>query len=157
LKFLVEEVKPFIDSAYATYPDRNNTFVAGSSMGGLISLYAMCEYPTIFGGAACLSTHSPLIMKEKISDDIDRDVASKFRNYLAENLPDAQTHRLYMDYGNQTLDAFYPPFQTKIDAVLRAKGYSAKNWETLYFPGADHSERAWANRLSTPILFLLKK
>ena len=59
LKFLVEELKPFIDKNYSTKTDASNTFVAGSSMGGLISLYALCEYPTIFGGAACLSTHWP--------------------------------------------------------------------------------------------------
>ena len=50
LKFLVEELKPFIDSKYRTLPDRQNTFVMGSSMGGLVSLYAISEYPQVFGG-----------------------------------------------------------------------------------------------------------
>jgi len=53
----VEELKPFIDKTFPSLPDRSNTFVAGSSMGGLISLYAICEYPKVFGGAACLSAH----------------------------------------------------------------------------------------------------
>ncbi len=57
LRFLVEELKPFIDAHYSTRPDQPNTFVMGSSMGGLISLYAICEYPQIFGGAGCVSTH----------------------------------------------------------------------------------------------------
>jgi predicted alpha/beta superfamily hydrolase len=52
LRFLVTELKPFIDSTYATKPDRENTFIMGSSMGGLISLYAVSEYPEVFGGAA---------------------------------------------------------------------------------------------------------
>ncbi|MBU3714892.1 MAG: alpha/beta hydrolase, partial [Ferruginibacter sp.] len=50
LKFIVKELKPFIDSNYSTHPDRKNTFISGSSMGGLISIYAICEYPEIFGG-----------------------------------------------------------------------------------------------------------
>ena len=57
LKFLVKELKPLIDKKYSTFQDRSHTFIAGSSMGGLISMYAICEYPQIFGGAACLSTH----------------------------------------------------------------------------------------------------
>ncbi|MEM9528608.1 MAG: alpha/beta hydrolase-fold protein, partial [Bacteroidota bacterium] len=54
LKFIVEELKPFIDKKYATLPDVQNTFIAGSSMGGLISMYALCEYPEVFFGAGCL-------------------------------------------------------------------------------------------------------
>ena len=45
LAFLVHELKPFIDATYRTLPDRDDTFIMGSSMGGLISLYAACEYP----------------------------------------------------------------------------------------------------------------
>ncbi|HZX29035.1 MAG TPA: alpha/beta hydrolase-fold protein, partial [Telluria sp.] len=57
LRFLVQELKPAIDRRYATWPDRAHTFLMGSSMGGLISLYGLVEYPDVFGGAACLSTH----------------------------------------------------------------------------------------------------
>src|SRR5437764_14297436 len=45
LKFLVRELKPFLDEHYRTLPDREHTFIMGSSMGGLISIYAVCEYP----------------------------------------------------------------------------------------------------------------
>ncbi|MEO0687125.1 MAG: esterase-like activity of phytase family protein, partial [Cyanobacteria bacterium J06649_11] len=57
LKFIVEELKPIIDKKYAVHTDRSHTFVMGSSMGGLMSMYAISEYPNIFGGAACISTH----------------------------------------------------------------------------------------------------
>lgn len=57
LKFIVNELKPFVDSSFSTHTEAAHTFIAGSSMGGLISLYALCEYPEVFGGAACLSTH----------------------------------------------------------------------------------------------------
>lgn len=59
LEFLVAELKPFIDSQYRTLPGQPHTFIMGSSMGGLISLYATLEYPHIFAGAGCLSTHWP--------------------------------------------------------------------------------------------------
>jgi enterochelin esterase-like enzyme len=57
LRFIVHELKPYIDTNFSVHTDRENTFMAGSSMGGLISLYALLEYPKVFGGVACLSTH----------------------------------------------------------------------------------------------------
>ncbi len=53
--FLVQTLKPAIDKQYRTLPDRSNTFVAGSSMGGLISMYATLRYPQVFGGAGIFS------------------------------------------------------------------------------------------------------
>jgi predicted alpha/beta superfamily hydrolase len=100
LKFLVEELKPYIDSKYRTLPDRQNTFVMGSSMGGLISLYAICEYPQVFGGAGCVSTHWPAGRFDMVDE-------------LARRLPDPATHRLYFDFGTETLDAEYEPFQRR--------------------------------------------
>ena len=55
LKFLVDELKPFIDKTYPTLTGQADTFIIGSSMGGLISAYAVAEYPEVYGGAACLS------------------------------------------------------------------------------------------------------
>ena len=57
LKSQYAALKPAIDARYATRPGREHTFIMGSSMGGLISIYAMNEYPQVFGGAAGLSTH----------------------------------------------------------------------------------------------------
>ena len=56
LKFLVDELKPFIDKTYPSLTGRADTFIMGSSMGGLISVYAVAEYPEVYGGAACLSS-----------------------------------------------------------------------------------------------------
>ena len=86
LAFVVHELKPFIDASYRTRPDRDDTFVMGSSMGGLISLYAICEYPDVFGGAGCVSTHWPAVEGVIVP-------------YLRDRLPDPTTHRLYFDYG----------------------------------------------------------
>lgn len=152
LKFLTTELKPYIDKHYSTYSNRNHTFIAGSSMGGLISMYAICEYPAIFGGAACLSTHWPGIFEMK-----GNPIPDAFVKYMSKNLPNPKKHKIYFDYGDQTLDALYPPLQAKVDSVMKARGYTEKNWITKYFPGENHSEIAWNKRLDIPLLFLLKK
>ncbi len=152
LKFLVTELKPFIDKTYATLSDAKNTSIAGSSMGGLISMYAICEYPQVFGRAACLSTHWPGIFAME-----GNPIPEAFADYMRQHLPDPKTHKIYFDYGDQTLDAMYPPLQKKVDEVMRAKGFSKKNWLTKAFPGDDHSEKAWSRRLGVPLVFLLKK
>ena len=151
LKFIVKELKPYIDSAFSTKPSKQNTFIAGSSMGGLISLYAICEYPGVFEGAACLSTHWPGIF-----DFINNPIPQAFFNYLQKHLPDPATHRIYFDYGDQTLDAEYPPLQAKVDSIMIIKGYTSVNWVTRFFPGENHSEISWAKRLQTPLIFLFK-
>lgn len=152
LKFLVTELKPYIDKTYATRKDRKNTFIAGSSMGGLISMYALCEYPDTFGGAACLSTHWPGIFSME-----NNPIPDAFVAYLQQHLPEPKTHKLYFDYGTETLDALYPPLQQKVDEVMKTKGWTSKNWMTREFKGEDHSERAWRKRLEIPLTFLLAK
>lgn len=152
LRFLVQELKPFIDSVYSTRKDRRNTFIMGSSMGGLISMYAICEYPEVFGGAGCLSTHWPGSVFRN-----EPRIARGFSDYLQGHLPDPHTHRMYFDYGTATLDAWYEPYQMQIDAIMREKGFSTKNWMTRRFEGEDHSERAWRKRLAIPLEFLMKK
>ena len=151
LKFLVEELKPFIDLNFSTMKDSDDTFIAGSSMGGLISMYAICEYPNVFGGAACLSTHWPGVFENKANP-----IPNAFIKYMAENLPDPTTHKIYFDYGDQTLDSMYPPLHPKVDSVMKAKGFTKQNWVTRYFRGENHSENAWSKRLDVPLLFLLK-
>ena len=151
LRFLVTELKPYIDSHYRVYTDRSNTFVAGSSMGGLISMYAICEYPDIFGGAACVSTHWPGIFSA------DNPIPAKFMTYLETHLPDPRKHKIYFDTGDATLDALYPPLQRQVDEIMKAKKWTSKNWMTRYFPGDDHTERAWRRRVDIPLVFLLGK
>lgn len=151
LQFLTQELKPFIDQKYATRSDRANTFVAGSSMGGLISMYAICEYPHIFGGAACLSTHWIGIFEKE-----NNPIPASFLAYLDQHLPEPSTHKIYFDYGTETLDALYEEAQLAVDTLLQAR-YPTPQWKSQKFVGADHSERAWKKRFSIPIRFLLGK
>lgn len=152
LKFLVKELKPFIDSAFSTRKDRNHTFIMGSSMGGLISMYAICEYPDIFGGAACLSTHWPGIFRAD-----NNPAPAAFLDYFGKHVPAPAGHRIYFDHGSATLDSMYAPYQEKADSIMRKKGYTSSNWTSLFFKGEEHSERAWKRRLHIPLAFLLRK
>jgi predicted alpha/beta superfamily hydrolase len=143
LAFMVEELKPFIDRTFRTLPGRADTVVMGSSMGGLISQYAMSRYPDVFGGAGCVSTHWPAGDGIALAD-------------FAAHLPDPATHRYWFDYGTATLDAQYEPYQKQADGILRKAGYvEGKNWMTRKFEGAEHSEKAWRLRVDQPLVFLL--
>jgi len=143
LRFVVDELKPLIDATYRTLPGREHTVVMGSSMGGLISLYALTEHPDVFGGAGCLSTHWPA-------------GGDPLVDALGAALPPPGDHRIYFDFGTAGLDAGYEPFQRRMDDHMRAAGYrEGEDWQTLRFPGADHNEAAWRARLHLPLAFLL--
>ena len=152
LKFIVDELKPYIDSNFAVEKDKNNTCIMGSSMGGLISMYAICEYPNVFGAAACLSTHWPGIFTME-----NNPIPESFYRYLENNLPDPTKNKIYFDYGTATLDVMYPPLQAEVDKIMIKKGFSAGSWTTLKFEGEDHSEKAWKKRLPIPLEFLLRR
>lgn len=145
LRFLVGEVKPFIDATYRSQPGPDHTFITGSSMGGLVSLYAVIEYPDVFGGAGCLSTHWPICGHEMAAD-------------MVRALPPPGSHRLYFDYGTATLDAQYEPYQRRVDELLAASGWThGQDWLTMKFEGAEHNEAAWRARLHIPLRFLLRE
>jgi enterochelin esterase-like enzyme len=152
LKFLVEELKPFIDKTYSTFTDPSNTFVAGSSMGGLISMYALCEYPNVFGGAACMSTHWPGLFSMD-----NNPVPSAFFSYIKKNFPSPEQHKIYFDHGTETLDSMYASLQLEVDAIMRQKKYRSSQCIIRSWPGQDHSEKSWRSRLEVPFTFLLKK
>jgi predicted alpha/beta superfamily hydrolase len=149
LRFLVEELKPAIDARYATRPGRDDTLLMGSSMGGLISVYALLEYPQVFGAAAALSTHWITMFE-------DNDVfPAAAIDYLRTRLPAPGALKLYMDHGTTELDAQYARAQQRIDALLKARGFGPPLVVSRVFEGAGHNERAWNARLETPMTFLL--
>ncbi len=150
LRFIVSELKPFIDSNYKTKTGSENTYIMGSSMGGLISLYAVAEYPDVFGGAANLSTHWPLL--------IDRNTPyfmNAFLSYLDKQLPVIKAPKLYFDHGTENLDAMYAVHQVRMDSLMQLKGYPEDRWMSQVFDGADHNEASWAKRVHIPLRFLL--
>lgn len=147
--FLALTLKPYIDSHFKVATDKANTFVMGSSMGGLISWYTALEYPQVFGGAACLSTHWP-------GEFVDNDpIPNAFIAHLVDKLKSKPQVKLYFDYGDQTLDAMYPKLQAKVDQAIKDIQYDTRLWQTHFFEGENHSEKAWADRVTIPLTFLL--
>lgn len=144
LRFIVKELKPFIDSAYRTLPQREHTMMMGSSMGGVVTLYGVCEYPGVFSGAACLSPSWTI-------------VGHPFVQYLRRSIPlPPASHKVYLDYGSEGDGAAYNAIQKEATQLFKAAGY--RDQDSLiskHFPGAPHSEQAWGERIDEPLVFLL--
>ena len=152
LKFIVKEVKPFVDSNFSVFTDADHTAIMGSSMGGLISMYAICEYPKVFSKVACLSTHW-IGFREFENNPIPE----SFFSYMKEKLPNPKSHKIYFDYGTETLDADYLKYEYRVDEILKEKGYTQQNSRNLKFEGENHSEASWQKRINIPLEFMFGK
>lgn len=152
MSFIVNSLKPEIDRLFRTLPDCANTSIMGSSMGGLASLYAICEYPQVFANAACLSTHW-------IGNfDYENTVFPEaMMAYINDHLPEADCHRLYLDRGTEDLDSSYDKWESMARDLVRSKGYTEENGNLLCFTdeGASHNEIYWAGRVDLPLHFIL--
>lgn len=160
LRFLVDDLKPHIDATYRSLPGPAHTQVMGSSMGGLISLYALVQHPGVFGAAGCVSTHWPMSTQPAWitppGDPRAAQAQQALRDWLAERLPAPGAHRLYFDHGTVNLDALYPPLQARVDAVIAARGWRhGTQFVSRQFDGGDHNEAAWRARVQVPLRFLL--
>lgn len=158
--FLVQELKPRIDQTFRTRPEAGSTAIMGSSMGGLISFYALTEYPDVFGAAAGLSMHWPISVERTVIVDEAETwrpvVLAAYARYLAGQRIDPTTHRLWFDHGTENLDGLYAPYQDAMAEVLAAKGFRPGPQLALRtYPGTDHNEAAWRARLQEPLRFLL--
>jgi enterochelin esterase-like enzyme len=153
LQFLVEEVKPYVDDTYRTLDSKENTFIAGSSMGGIISLYAITKYPEVFGAAACISTH--WLGTTNYNESLQEERFDLLTTYFEKNLSPNTGSRIYFDYGDQTLDSLYEPFQQRMDGIMERNGFNKTQWKTQKFPGHAHHEASWKERFHIPLTFLL--
>lgn len=148
---IVNTIKPMIDTTFSTLPDKENTAVMGSSMGGLASFYAMCERPDIFGTAICVSTH--------MSVKGETCWAEAVFAYLRDKLPTDGEHRIYFDCGDKTSDYYYVPFFEELVLIPQEKGYTVENGKLShgFYPGTAHDEASWSKRVDVPLTFLFKK
>jgi predicted alpha/beta superfamily hydrolase len=139
LEWLVTEVKPLVDRSFPTAGEREATGTMGSSLGGLISLYAMAKYPDVFGLFGAMSPairwHDYAIVK------------------LAEEgkMPRA---RLYMDMGGREWKGGFDDCRRFRDALLDA-GWRESDISYVEDRYAIHRESAWAKRLPDALRFLL--
>ncbi len=128
----VNTFKPLIDSHYPTLPDRRHTFIAGSSMGGLMSLYALLEYNTVFSRAAALS---PSIW-----------FAAEQLDALIRNARLAPDTVLYMDYGSREI-RFHPNMRHRFGQVASLLIDREIQLSCRIVPGGDHCEASWERQI----------
>ncbi len=138
IKFIKEELKPYIDSAYRTIPEK--TGIMGSSLGGLISIYASLKYPETFKYAASLSG------------------AFWFNPEIIEFIIKSKSNpkKIYVDYGLRESDdpKKYVLQNLEVVNTLKRKGYKKRNLLVIEDPEGVHHESAWSRRFPEAVLFL---
>ena len=149
LKYIVNEVIPYTRSKYLKSLKDFKIIIGGSSMGGLISMYAAFEYPEIFDGAICMSTHWP---GAYVIDD--NPLPNAIFNYMSKNIPISKNKRFYFDYGDKGLDKHYPQYSKTLDSIFTQNGYSNQNYRNMYFKNESHNEEAWSKRVNIPLKFI---
>ena len=148
IRWMLDELKPVIDRDYRTIPFRECTAIGGSSMGGLMSLYAVIRYNTWFSKAACLSSTTGPCM-----EDFRRDIAE------AEISPDT---RVYLSWGTEEGGGskMYPRKDTNDTMAARngelAARLNEKGARTRIYgqPGGRHCEADWEKQVPMFMNFL---
>ncbi len=148
LSFIVNTVKPLVDKSFHVRPERENTVIVGSSLGGLISLYAIFRYPDVFGKAGVMSpafwiTRGTIFCFVENADFVDA--------------------KIYMDVGgvesqeSEALAELYIEEADKMASLLRSKGYTEERLLYIFDRPAIHHEKEWARRLPDALRFLIDK
>lgn len=146
LRFMVEELKPMIDREYRTYPFREATAIGGSSMGGLMSLYAAVRYNRWFSKAACLSSAITPCMRA-LSEDIARSpIDADTRVYLSWGSEETGGGGPENDYESNTARC-----NLSVERQLQEKGAYAR---ALCQRGGRHCEADWEKQIPDFMNFL---
>lgn len=127
MDFIVKVVKPYIDAHYRTKPDRAHTAIMGSSLGGLISHYAIYAYPNVFGKAGIFSPaywYAPEVFDYTSSHALPKDT------------------RLYFYAGGKEDENMVGNMERAV-ALVRKQGLAATNIAVHVDPAAQHNETAW--------------
>jgi predicted alpha/beta superfamily hydrolase len=141
MDFIVEVVKPYIDTNFRTQPDRLHTAIMGSSMGGLISHYAVHAYPEVFSKAGIFSP----------SYWYSQDVFS-YTQFKKVQL-DA---RLYVMYGDKEGDGMIAD-TNKMQRQLKQQGHPRKNILFKRVPEGEHNEQLWRTEFTEAIQWLFQQ
>ena len=142
-KFLIEELKPYIDSNFRTKKGRENTAIGGSSLGGLISIYVGLSHPEIFGSVMAMSP-SIWWADGKIIDWVKtKDLAS-------------MKTKLWVDIGTNEGEEGVG-FAKKFVAEIKTNFENFKTLKCFEVPGASHTESAWKDRIHLPLIWFFAK
>ena len=140
MEWMTKVLKPQIDAEFRTLPDRDHTLIAGSSMGGLMSVYAAVAYNDVFSRAAALS---PCLFFN-----------TRRMNDLIRQTPLASPTRIYMDYGSGETEERPADWALMFRTAARLSGAGA-HAAARVVPGALHNEAAWEKRIPVFMEYLL--
>jgi len=159
-RFLIEELMPRVNSEFRTLTGPKDTFVMGSSMGGLLSFYLVKNHPEEFSACGCVSSHFPLSDAVAASfmgkDSSDADTTPYILKDIAAGDTVPADVRFFFDYGTETLDAEYGPTHIAVRDWLLAQGrVEGNDFRIQEYAGAAHNEAAWRARLDDQLVWLL--
>ncbi len=140
MTFMVEVLKPWVDQHFRTRPDRRHTAIMGSSMGGLISSYAISRYPEVFGAAGIFSP-AYWLAPQAFTD--------------TESHPPPHGERIYF-YAGGSEDETMVPGMKRMVALLRRSGLPAHNLEVHVNPVGRHNEAAWRAEFPRAVEWLFR-
>ena len=152
---LISDVFPLIESSWNVNPGGENRTMVGSSMGGIVSLTFLLTHPNELSSIACLSMHLPLINEWKFKDRYKEPLSIAFNDFLQEKGESLKDKAIYIDRGDQSLDAIYAGYFPAFEASLNPLKQNNQVWLRL-IKNSGHSERDWAKRIG-PILKLVAK
>ena len=140
MEWMVNTLKKEIDENYRTIPDREHTFIAGSSMGGLMSLYAVMEYNHVFSRAAALS---PSIW-----------TSPRKLDQMIRNASIGSDTVIYMDYGSREMK-HHPDMEKRYNKTMSLLMERKVHLTSRIVPNGDHCEASWERQIPFFISTLL--
>lgn len=138
LNFIIDNLKPYIDKTYRTKPEAEFTSIFGSSLGGLISFYAVIKYPEIFGKAGVFSP--AFWINPEIFD-------------LVKDTEIPETSKFYFLAGTEEGETMLPKLEEMLE-LLDSKGLQASQIENHIINGGKHNEELWASHFGTAYKWL---
>ena len=141
VEFLAKTLKPYIDKTYRTEKQSSKTIILGSSMGGLISLYASAKYPDVFGKAGIFS---PALWF----------VSTDLYKYLNINKNNLKNSKFYFVAGKNEDETMAPEIKT-VNELLLKKSVPEKNIIVKIDEDGTHSENYWKRELKASLIWLL--
>lgn len=142
MRWVVEELKPYIDAHYRTLPGRESAMIGGSSMGGLMAAYSVIRHNDVFSKAACLSSSISLCMPRLLN--------------LLEESPIESGTRVYLDWGGReagNLEGLIRMTDCNLTLAHRLAGRGAQVYPRIV-PGGEHCEASWEQQIPVFMSYL---
>jgi predicted alpha/beta superfamily hydrolase len=137
-RFVVRDLKPYIDKYYRTLPNRENTIIIGSSLGGLMAIYTALEYPEVFGKVGVFSPS--LWWSEKAFEQMEKFKKKHFQ-------------KIYMYGGEKESESLVPNIH-RAEELLKNAGYSENELIINIAPDGRHNEFYWGREFPEALMWL---